>query len=160
MSLETGYLQLMVILFCGIPGSGKTTIAQNLVGRLEKISKTKLFVSDKLKPPVYKKFFRLIKENRGLYDFLIFDGTFYKKSWREKMKKLAGREKFLLIYIKCSLSVALKRNRKRSPSIPERAIHIIYRQMEIPKRADLTINSGKLSVAESVKRALRLIKSK
>ena len=58
----------MIIIFCGIPGSGKTTIAKRLVEHLRKQGSVKHFISDELKPPVYKKFFQILPENLGKYD--------------------------------------------------------------------------------------------
>lgn len=149
----------MVIIFCGIPGSGKTTAAKILAKRLKKLGRAALFVSDKLKPPVYKKFFKLLKENLGKYDYLIFDGTFYKRKWRRKIIGLAKNKKTILVYFQCPLKTALLRNKKRRPSIPEKAVHIIYRQMEAPEKPDLAIDTGKTSASKAAAKILNYIKS-
>lgn len=144
----------MVIIFCGIPGSGKTTIAKRLVKRLRGYGSVKLFISDQLKPPVYKKFFRLLSENLGKYDFLVFDATFYKKAWREKMKQLAKGRKLFAVYLKCPLSVAIQRNKKRRAGIPEKAVHIMAANFEEPRHPDIVIDTGEMPVSESVKKIL------
>lgn len=154
----------MVIIFCGIPGSGKTTIAKKLASSLRSASRrsgnhsVKLFVSDNLKPPVYKKFFRLLAENLGKYDFLIFDATFYKKAWREKMKKIAKGHSVLTVYLKCPLPIAIQRNKKRRAGIPEKAVHIIASKFEEPKHPDIIIDTEKTPVSESVKKILGMLK--
>ncbi len=148
----------MVIIFCGIPGCGKTVRAKKLAERLKKLGSVRLFISDKLRPPVYKKFFQLLKENLSRYNFLIFDGTFYKKIWRDKMKKIARREKVAIIHMDCSLKTALERNRKRYPRIPEKAVHIIFHQMEKPKNPEIFIDAEKLNVAQSAEKIFNFIK--
>lgn len=150
----------MIILFCGIPGSGKTTIAKKLAAQLKKRGSVRLFISDKLKPPVYKKFFRLLKENAGEYDYLIFDATFYRKKWRDNMVALSCRiAPLLTVYVKCSLATALKRNRRRRPKIPEKAVHIIYHRFEPPKWPDAVIDTENLTLAQAVKVILALLNS-
>ncbi|MEK7192162.1 MAG: RNA 2',3'-cyclic phosphodiesterase [Patescibacteria group bacterium] len=150
----------MIIIFCGIPGSGKTTIAKRLVEHLRKQGSVKHFISDELKPPVYKKFFQILPENLGKYDFLIFDATFYKKEWREKMKQLAKGEKLLMIYLECPLQIAIQRNKKRRAGIPEEAVHIMAANFEKPDRADVVIDTQKTAVSESVKKIMNYIKIK
>ena len=49
----------MVIIFCGIPGCDKTTIAKDLFYRLKKFGSVNIFISDELEPSLYKKFSRL-----------------------------------------------------------------------------------------------------
>ena len=147
----------MVILFCGIPGSGKTTIAKRLAKRLQTAGRVKIFISDKLKPPVYQKFFRLLKENIKRYDFLIFDATFYKTQWRQKMKTLAKGEKVITVYLSCSLKTALERNKKRRPRIPEKAVHIISSQMAKPKTPDIILNTEAISIADAVNKVFNAV---
>lgn len=149
----------MVIIFSGIPGSGKTTIAKLLANKLRsklgRKTTTKLFISDALSPPVYKKFFRLLHDNLGKYDFLIFDGTFYRRAWRDKMKKIARGEKTILVYVYASIPTAVKRNRKRRPHILERVVHIMARRFEPPKNADIVLDTEKLTPTQAAQKILR-----
>lgn len=144
----------MVIIFCGIPGAGKTTIAKRLVKRLQKYGSAKLFISDRLKRPVYEKFFRLLPENLGKYDFLIFDATFFKKAWRARMKRLAKGDKLIVVYAKCPLPIAIQRNKKRHAGIPEKAVHIISANFEEPEFPDVAVNTVKMSAAEAAEKIL------
>lgn len=158
----------MVIIFYGIPGCGKTTIAKKLTASLRnpesarRAATVKLFISDKLKPPVYQKFFQLFKENAGKADFLIFDATFYKRKWREKMKLLARRsqEKVITVYVRCDLKTALQRNRRRMPKIPEKAVHIIFHQFESPKKPDIIINSEKTTAEQAAQKIFAFIRKR
>jgi len=146
----------MIIIFCGIPGAGKSTIAKRLVKKLQKFGKTcKIFVSDKVGSKVYQKALDFLKKNRGKFDFLIFDATFYKRGWREIIQKEAGSEKVFIIYLYCPLEICLERNRKRKPQIPEKAVHIIFHQMEIPENPDISIDTEKIKPKEAVELILK-----
>lgn len=143
-----------------MPGAGKTTIARKLADKLRKFGSVKLFVSDKLRPPVYQKFFKLLRKNLGKLDFLIFDATFYKEKWRRKMRALAKKEKVLLIYLVVSKKAAILRNRKRRPKIPEGALHIIASRFEKPKKPGIVINTEKMPITAAVKKILKLCLTK
>ena len=97
----------MIILFCGIPGCGKTTVAELLAERLTVLGQTQLLSSDKLRPPVYKKLFRALATNEKRADFVILDATFYKREWRQQVRALARSEKVITVYLECPLSTAL-----------------------------------------------------
>lgn len=149
----------MVIIFSGIPGCGKTTIAKKLAARLKKHGTVRLFISDNLTPPVYKKFFTLLKIHKGAFYFLIFDATFYLKTWRDKMEKIAAGEPMITIYVRSSLKTALRRNKRRSPRVPEKAVHIIYRRFQPPEHADVVIDTDKTTADKAVTEILRVLKA-
>jgi len=152
----------MVIIFCGVPGSGKSTIAKGLAAKLKKWGNYKLFVSDKVSRGVYKKIPQFLKENLGKVSFILIDATFYKKKWRDMVYKIAKekKEKVFTIYLHCQLKTCLKRNKERKPSIPEKAVHIIYHQMEKPKKPDVSIDTDKVGPKEAISQILREIKKK
>jgi tRNA uridine 5-carbamoylmethylation protein Kti12 len=133
----------MIILFCGIPGSGKTTIAEILAGRLAALGRVKILTSDRLKPPVYRRMFEALEARRGDEGFLILDATFYKKEWRERVAELAKGEPLTIVYLNCPREMALERNRKRQQNISDRALHIVYHRMEPPDNPDLTIDTSR-----------------
>lgn len=139
----------LVIIFCGIPGCGKTTIAKKVAKKLARQKHVRLFVSDQFRPPVYQKFFTLFRAYKKQYDVLIFDATFYKKRWRDYLKQLAGAEKTIIVFIKCALATALERNRRRTPHVPEKAIRIITHQLEAPVHPDLIIDTDVTSAAQA-----------
>lgn len=176
LSIVNGQLS-MVIVFTGIPGCGKTTIATKLSKRLEKLGTVKLFISDKLKPPVYKKFFNLLVENLSRCDFLIFDGTFFKRKWREEMRRLARNsgsprkhakdiksrknakeEEIVLVYIRCSVETAIERNHARKADIPDQAVYTIANQFEEPEHPDVIIDTEKVSAEEAVEKIFDFVK--
>jgi adenylylsulfate kinase-like enzyme len=131
----------VIILFCGIPGCGKTTVAELLAERLPVLGPIQLLTSDKLRPPVYKKLFRALATNEKRADFVILDATFYKREWRQQVKALAVSEKVITVYLECPLSTALERNRTRRANISEKAIRIIFHKFEPPMNPTIKIDT-------------------
>ena len=147
----------MIILFCGIPGSGKTTIADILGRRLGALGRVKILSSDRLKAPVYRRILSILETGRGDENFLILDATFYKKEWREKVAALAAGENVVTVYFDCPREVALARNRERRPNISERALHIVYHRMEPPEAPDLKIDTASVSPETAAKRVFDFV---
>ncbi len=130
-----------------------------MAAALEKRGKSvRLFVSDEIAGRIYKKIPAILKRNLDKVDFVLLDATFYKKKWRDLVKKLAGRHRIFTIYVHCKLATCLKRNKKRRPSLPEKVIHIMYRRMEKPRRPDISLDTEKIKPREAVKRILRKMK--
>ncbi|MBW2984176.1 adenylyl-sulfate kinase [Candidatus Woesearchaeota archaeon] len=113
----------------GLPGSGKSTIAKELVKilnknkikaqilRLDKIRKKyvkKPKYSDKERDFVYRKFtdegIKLIKKNN-----IIYDATAHKKKYRDYARKKI--KNFIEVYLKCPLNVCIKRESKRKAGL-------------------------------------------
>lgn len=150
----------MIILFCGAPGAGKTAVADKLIPKLKKIGRVKIFSSDALKPPVYKKFLALLLENQSKYDFLLFDATFYKKSHRDDLISRAGDEKVVTAFFDVSLETALRRNKQRKAQIPVEGVRAIFSQMEKPVHPDIYIDTEKISANEAVDKIFQYLTRK
>lgn len=140
----------MVIILCGIPGSGKSTVATRLKEELERHGTVRLFISDQVSAPVYRKIFRWLKENLGRADYMLIDATFYKQRWRDEVFNSAGGENVMVAYLHCSLKTCLERNRKRKPALPEKVVHIIDKAMERPVNPDISIDTDETSPQEAV----------
>ena len=147
----------MIILFCGMPGSGKTTIASRLVAQLAAIGEVKLLSSDRLRPPVYRRIFKTLETERGGAEYILLDATFYKKEWRDRVGALAAGDRVVTVYVDCPREVALKRNRERRPNIAERALHIVYHRMEPPAAPDLTIDTAVTSAEIAARRIFNFV---
>jgi adenylylsulfate kinase-like enzyme len=148
----------MIILFCGIPGSGKTTIAEMLATRLSAIGRVKLLTSDRMKPPVYRRMFQALEAGRE-EDFLILDATFYKREWRDRVAELAAGETVVTVYLHCPREIALQRNRERALKISERALHIVYHRMEPPDHPDLTADTSESAPEEAAELIFRRVRA-
>lgn len=148
----------MIILFCGIPGSGKTTIAEILATRLSAIGRVKLLTSDRMKPPVYRRMFQALEAGRE-EDFLILDATFYKREWRDRVAELAAGETIVTVYLHCPREIALQRNRERALRISDRALHIVYHRMEPPDHSDLTVDTSESAPGEAAELIFRRVRA-
>ncbi|MCD6263480.1 AAA family ATPase, partial [Candidatus Bathyarchaeota archaeon] len=70
----------MIILLFGPAGAGKTTIARRLAGKLEG---SQVISSDQFRRKVYRRLMREVRRRKGEGRYLIVDGTFYRRRWRE-----------------------------------------------------------------------------
>ncbi|HWO43265.1 MAG TPA: adenylyl-sulfate kinase [Candidatus Eisenbacteria bacterium] len=148
-----------VVLFCGIPGSGKTTIAGLLADRLApQVDRVRLLSSDNLRAPVYKRIFRAVS-GRDPAEILILDATFFKKELRSEVKARARPDTVLKIYIDCPLEIALQRNRERHPSISEKALRIMFHRMEPPDHPTIRIDAARTSPEAAVAKICDLMKN-
>jgi tRNA uridine 5-carbamoylmethylation protein Kti12 len=148
----------VIIIFCGIPGCGKTTVAELLAERLPVHGPIQLLTSDKLRPPVYKKLFRALATNEKRADFVILDATFYKREWRQQVKALAVSEKVITVYLECPLSTALERNRTRRANISEKAIRIIFHKFEPPMNPTIKIDTTVTAAVRAADQIFEFIK--
>jgi adenylylsulfate kinase-like enzyme len=148
----------MVIIFCGIPGSGKTTIAEILRKQLGGLGRVQLFSSDQLRGPVYPKFLKALDPDRERADYTVFDATFYKREWRRQVKAAAPSEQVITVYLECPLKLALERNRERGPNISEKALHIIFHKMERPENPTIAIDTAQTSAADAAAKIFNFIK--
>lgn len=150
----------MVIIFCGVPGTGKTTTARGLAASLQKLGRVQLLTSDEISGgSVYRRIFKLIKDNLDRADYILVDATFYKKEWRETVKAIAGEKNVRVYYLHCPLKTCLERNKEREPCLPERAIHIIDKEMERPENPDVSINTETIEVEQAVSEILNQLNS-
>jgi len=149
----------VIILFCGIPGCGKTTIATLLAERLAALGSVQLLSSDELKSPVYRKLFSALARERRTASFVILDATFYKKEWRRQVRALAGNEDVITVYIHCPIDVAVRRNRARQPQISERVIHIMRHRMEPPAHPTVAIDTATTAPADAAEKIFQWIQT-
>ena len=145
----------MIIVLCGPPGSGKTTIAQSLV---QELKDARMISSDWFKGRAYDRIFREVERRRGEERYLVLDATFYRKAYRDRIREIASkREEVLTVFIDCSLEVCLERNSQRQNPIPENAVHIMWKQFERSDDANMVINSDETGVEQAVHAILRRI---
>lgn len=149
----------MIIIFCGVPACGKSTVVEKFVRRIKNIGASyKLLVSDKVPNQVYEKIFRNLKENIEENEYIIVDATFYKREWREKVQEIAREndEDLLTVYLHCDLETSLKRNeqRKEEERVSKKAIRIIKEEIERPENPELEFDTDLVNSEEIVDKLL------
>ena len=126
MFLSGGIKRLnMLYLVCGLPGTGKTAVAKELVSltggvilRTDEIRK-RIFSSLQYTPEekrhVYGAVFKTAESMLRMGMNVILDATFYKKTYRDAAGKVAERvgKKLAIIEVKCDEETVLERIGKR-----------------------------------------------
>ena len=140
-------LQGSLIIFCGIPGSGKTTIAR-IVAR--KRGRAVHIQTDTIRSmvgyPMYmrgesKFVYRSVTAVAGEalkagYD-AILDGTYLREDFREEpITSLAGLYKTkLAIHVSCGVILAYERNLSRPEKVPKESFLRLYSHFQSPRDA-------------------------
>jgi predicted kinase len=159
-----------LLVFCGIPGSGKTTIAR-LVAKADPRAvhiQTDSFRGTITKPIfgaeesdlVYGMAVAAAREALGVGRMVILDATFGSSRRREKtLRALAGyysRADFVLVV--CDLQTALRRNAARpgQAAVPEGNVIDILSRFEEPEGA-LKVDSSKDPPEETADKVIRAL---
>ncbi|MHA1577544.1 MAG: AAA family ATPase [Candidatus Thorarchaeota archaeon] len=136
-----------LLVLCGIPASGKTTFAENILKLVEKELPVKIVSTDYWRDAEYYAEFKPSNEHRVRKAALektrellvegfsvIHDDTNYYTSMRHELYEIAKAEEcaFGIIRILTPINTALKWNKQRSQMIPEKVITRIYEKFEDP----------------------------
>lgn len=157
-----------LLVFCGIPGGGKTTVARLVA---DSVGNSILIQTDGIRAMLAHPTFSR-DESRFVYDacfevaktalrngyLVILDGTFMREDYRsEARKRLRGSySRADTVWVACGLETALERNAHRQDPVPPEKVKGIFLGFEAPKRA-VKVDSSRLSprvAANRVKRAL------
>ena len=151
----------ILLIFCGLPGSGKTTLARVIA---ETIPSSFHLQTDVIRSMVARPEFTH-RESRLVYSSLILagreglragynvflDGTFPRDEYRRealgRLSRLARRS--VVVYVACDTVEAYHRNAARGESaVPWISFHRIESQFEPPRRA-LRVDTDRYSVEEA-----------
>ena len=164
----------MIVLICGLPGVGKTTIVKNLAPLIDAI----ILSSDKIRKelipnPTYTK-----EERKLIYDVMvliaiylqnsgtniILDATFNKEDSRNKVKQRirVPRDEFFIIECVCPENIIFSRikNRKEDYSDADISVYKKMKKIYEPVKVDHITVDTSLNTADNVKNIATLLRSK
>ncbi len=164
----------MIVLICGLPGVGKTTIAKNLAPLIDAV----ILSSDKIRKelipnPTYTK-----EERKLIYDVMvliavylqnsgtniILDATFNKEDSRNKVKQRirVPRDEFFIIECVCPENIIFSRIKNRKEDYSDADISVYQKMKKIyePVKVDHITVDTSLNTVDNVKNIATLLRSK
>jgi tRNA uridine 5-carbamoylmethylation protein Kti12 len=145
-------LPIVIVLVCGPPAAGKTTIAARARERLAADGRPfRLLHSDEYSRRTYEQLSATVAEDPDA-DWIV-DGTFYRREWRDRFRDLGDVR---VVHVTASLATCLARNRDRAESIDEQGVHVVYREFDRIEPA-LTIDTDELTVEQATDRLVGAI---
>ncbi|MBI5026703.1 MAG: adenylyl-sulfate kinase [Nitrospirae bacterium] len=169
-----------VVWITGLPGSGKSTVADALkekspdavilrMDELRKVITPEPTYSDIEREHVYRALVYSAKLLSELGHNVIIDATGNRRAWRELARMLIP--KFVEVYLKCPIEVCIEREEKRidthaAPTEiyekgrkgwPVPGVKVPY---EEPLKPEVTIDAVKKSPSEASEKIIRMLKSK
>ena len=150
----------MILIVCGPPGAGKTTIVTAVRDRLEARDEpvpVRIHHSDDFSSRTYEQLFERARDD-PVEAITIVDGTFYEREWQTQFRTLGFREEIRFVTVTASLETCLERNRTRADPIEEQGVHVIYREFDAPADA-LEIDTGAVDVETAVDRIERALEA-
>ncbi|WP_339104839.1 AAA family ATPase [Haloterrigena salinisoli] len=150
----------MILVVCGPPGAGKTTIATAVRNRLEARGEpvpVLLHHSDDFSSRTYEQLFERARDD-PVETLTVVDGTFYEREWQTQFRTLGFREAIRFVFVTASLETCLERNRTRADPIEEQGVHVIYREFDAPEDA-LELDTDAVDVESAVDRIERALEA-
>ncbi len=154
-----------LILLCGIPGSGKTTIGKELGGKIKRCVHVQTdVIRAMVASPDYS-----ASESRFVYEAattvgevallhgydVVLDATFPREEFRREAVSRLGElsEAWIVVWVSCDPLLAYRKNSQRSEKVPLVSFLRLWRNFDPPKGA-LEIDSEKLRPGEAADKIL------
>jgi len=157
-----------LVVFCGIPGSGKSTIA-HLVAKMSMPSVQlqtdgiRSMIADPTYSPeesefVYQACIAAAKVALDMDYLTILDGTFGSRRRREEaISALEGHCAGVhVVHVLCGLEEALQRNARRRKPVPEENLRGILSNFDVPEGA-ITVDTSETEAEQAALAVLRVI---
>ena len=154
-----------LVVFCGIPGSGKTTIAKLVANSFEgsilietdsvrKMIARPSFSADESKF-VYNACFAIAKEALKAGYLVLLDGTFLREEYRQGARRVLRRycERIDTVWVRCGLETALERNSARNVVVPAVKVQAMFDAFE-PPRVAVRVDSSRMTPESASKRVV------
>lgn len=164
----------MIVLICGLPGVGKTTIAKNLAPLIDAVILSTDKIRKELIPnPTYTK-----EERKLIYDVMvliaaylqnsginiILDATFNKEDSRNKVKQKirVPQDEFFIIECVCPEDIIFSRIKNRKEDYSDADISVYQKMKKIyePVKVDHITVDTSLNTTGNVKNIATLLRSK
>ncbi len=127
-------------LLCGIPGSGKSTVALRLSGYIVSTDSLRKFLWQDESVVKHDRLIFYLAESiidylLGLGKDVVFDATNLTVAKRSRYINLVGKHQVTVIvhWINCPLETAIERNSKRDRKVPVTVIKSLSRSFQRPK---------------------------